>query len=323
MSAYYDKDRGRWFFEFNKVINGRRIRTEKTLPKGWNRAQAEKFNQEETARLYAIATGAVKEKVLIEEAVALYIKHQCPRLKTGDNVIKELALIYWVYEGKYLDELAEVARNFVANALDVKGNPLSPASIRIRLSYIRAACRYAQKHHGLGHGETFDIAMPTVKNERQVYADRRQMLQIARCCATKEARALVRIAFYSGMRLGEIFSLGKKSEIKDGMFVLVDTKNGSNRIVPIHPRLNVTLKYLPLKSSMIWLQRLVRRAMDQAGFNHMHFHDLRHSAASMLINNDVDLFTVGAILGHKDQRSTKRYSHLATETLTKAIFKIR
>ncbi|MFZ6774294.1 tyrosine-type recombinase/integrase [Undibacterium sp. SXout7W] len=37
----------------------------------------------------------------------------------------------------------------------------------------------------------------------------------------------------------------------------------------------------------------------------MHFHDLRHSAASMLINNDVDLFTVGAILGHKYQRSTK------------------
>ncbi|MFZ6691854.1 tyrosine-type recombinase/integrase [Undibacterium sp. SXout20W] len=93
--------------------------------------------------------------------------------------------------------------------------------------------------------------------------------------------------------------------------------------MPIHPRLNVIVKYLPFSSSRICLQRIVRRAMDKAGFNHMHFHDLRHSAASMLINNDVDLFTVGAILGHKDQRRTKRYSHLATETLTKAIFKIR
>ncbi len=323
MPAYYDKDRCRWIFEFNKVINGRRIRTEKTLPKGWNRAQAEKFNQEETARLYAVATGTVKEKVLIEKAVELYIKHQCPRLKTGDNVIQELALIYWAYEGKYLDELAEVARNFTATATDVKGNPLSPASIKNRLSYVRAACRYAQKHHGLGQGISFDIPVPTVKNERQVYADRRQMLSIARLCSTKESRALVRIAFYSGMRLGEIFSIGKKSYIKDGLFVLIDTKNGSNRIVPIHPRLSVTLKYLPFKFGKSWIGRLVRRAMDEAGFEHMHFHDLRHSAASMLINNDVDLFTVGAILGHKDQRSTKRYSHLATETLTKAILKIK
>lgn len=323
MSAYHDKARGRWVFEFNKVINGHRVRATKTLPAGWNRTKAEAFDKTETDRLYAIATGATKDRVSIETAVDLYITHQCPKLKTGDNVIKELALIYWSYEGKYLDELQEVARNYVANASDVKGNPITPASIRNRLSYLRAACRYAQKHHGIGIGESFDIAMPTVRNERHVYADRKEMLAIARRCETRYARALVRIAFYSGMRLGEIVSIGKRSIVKDGLFVLIDTKNGENRIVPVHPRLNVLLKYLPFQFSKVWLQRLVRRAMDGAGFKHMHFHDLRHSAASMLINNEVDLFTVGAILGHKDQRSTKRYSHLATDTLAKAIYKIR
>jgi len=136
---------------------------------------------------------------------------------------------------------------------DVKGNQLSPASIKVRLSYIRAACRYAQKHHCIGQGISFDIPMPTVKNERQVYADRRQMLSIARLCSTKESRALVRIAFYSGMRLGEIFSIGKNPYIKDGLFILVDTKNGSNRIVPIRPRLNVILKYLPFKFGKAWM----------------------------------------------------------------------
>ena len=39
--------------------------------------------------------------------------------------------------------------------------------------------------------------------------------------------------------------------------------------------------------------------------------DLRHSAARAMINNDVDLHAVGAVLGHRDTRSTARYSLMA------------
>ncbi|KXJ63044.1 hypothetical protein AXY46_03230 [Achromobacter xylosoxidans] len=38
---------------------------------------------------------------------------------------------------------------------------------------------------------------------------------------------------------------------------------------------------------------------------HLRFHDLRHSAASEMINvNKVDLYTTGAVLGHKSAAST-------------------
>ena len=48
-------------------------------------------------------------------------------------------------------------------------------------------------------------------------------------------------------------------------------------------------------------------------------HDLRHSAASAMINAGVDLYTVGGVLGHQSATSTKRYSHLATSTLAAAV----
>ena len=38
-----------------------------------------------------------------------------------------------------------------------------------------------------------------------------------------------------------------------------------------------------------------------------------------MINAGVDLYTVGAVLGHKDAKSTKRYSHLATSALAAAL----
>ena len=55
---------------------------------------------------------------------------------------------------------------------------------------------------------------------------------------------------------------------------------------------------------------------------HIHLHDLRHSTASEMINADVDLYTVGAVLGHKDPRSTQRYAHLMHQKLAAAVGKI-
>ena len=51
----------------------------------------------------------------------------------------------------------------------------------------------------------------------------------------------------------------------------------------------------------------------------LRIHDLRHSAASFMINAGIDLFAVGRVLGHADHKSTIRYSHLANDTLLAAV----
>lgn len=54
------------------------------------------------------------------------------------------------------------------------------------------------------------------------------------------------------------------------------------------------------------------------GREDLHIHDLRHSAASELLNAGVDLYTVGRVLGRKGSRSTQQYAQLAVKTLTEA-----
>ena len=51
----------------------------------------------------------------------------------------------------------------------------------------------------------------------------------------------------------------------------------------------------------------------------LRLHDLRHSAASFMVNSGVDLFAVSKVLGHTSYQSTQRYSHLANDTLLKAV----
>lgn len=162
------------------------------------------------------------------------------------------------------------------------------------------------------------VTVPQVKNERQFYRDRADMLRAARAFHNKQARMALRIAFYSGMRLAEI----KRAEPRGTAWVLEDTKNGNPRIVPIHPKVAVCARHFKRTTPKITIQRNWEKARDKAGLQGMHFHDWRHSAASALINAGVDLYTVGRVLGHKDSRSTQRYTHLAVDTLAAAVGRI-
>lgn len=82
------------------------------------------------------------------------------------------------------------------------------------------------------------------------------------------------------------------------------------------------LRHLPLPGPRISIQRAWERARDAVGLRDVHFHDLRHSAASEMVNGGVDLYTVGRVLGHRDARSTQRYAHLTHDTLAGAVAKI-
>ncbi len=311
MSVYRDKTKGCFIFEFDRRIAGQRVRARKCLPRSWNQAQADAFDRKESARLYALARGIEKPDHTIEDAVAAYLKGRVPQLKQGENVARELALIYWAYQGRPLTALPDVCKAYA-----LKNNGLSPATIRNRIRYLTAACRWAWKHEGMGdHDPAARVTVPEVKNERQFYITRAEMLKLARGCRNLDARKAVRIAFYSGMRLAEILRARRVRET----FVLDDSKNGNPRIIPVHPRIR---SICLAGAKKITIQQAFKESARAQGMGQYHFHDLRHSAASEMINAGADLYTVGAVLGHKDTRSTQRYAHLATGSLAVAIGKI-
>ena len=205
MSIYKDKERGCYVFEFSRRIGGERVRATKALPKTWTRAQADAYDRQESARLYATGSGVEKPERSIEEAVACYLIERAPKLKQGGNVERELALIYWVYQGRQMSELPAVCKEYALKAVNDKGQSLAPASIRNRICYLTAACRYAWKHHDYcEHDPGEKVVVPEVKNERHHYVDRATMLKLCRATHNKTARMAVRMAFYSGMRLSEI-----------------------------------------------------------------------------------------------------------------------
>lgn len=59
----------------------------------------------------------------------------------------------------------------------------------------------------------------------------------------------------------------------------------------------------------VGIRKTYQTACRRAGITDLRFHDLSHTFATRLIEKGYSLEQVGAILGHQDVRTTKRYSH--------------
>jgi integrase len=312
MSIRWDSRNKRWRFEFDRYHEGRRYRSSKLLPKGWSRAQADAYDRKEAGRLSAIASGIAREEPLIDEAVIHYLQDK-KHLKSYKSAAEHLGAIAWAYAGKPIGELSQVAR-----AVTESGTT-GPATARNRLALLKAACRWAWKKHGLTeHDPTGRMQMPQVDNERHVYLTRKQMLTWARETTNWEGQIAIRVGFYTGLRLGELFRV----EPHGNILLMPPSKNGDRRGIPIHPKISHLKRFLPLTGKKHTVQAACFAARDRLGLGDVHFHDLRHSAASEMVNAGVPLYDVGKILGHRDTRSTQRYSHLTADRLMAAVIQI-
>ena len=60
-----------------------------------------------------------------------------------------------------------------------------------------------------------------------------------------------------------------------------------------------------------YLLRVFKKILENAGVPHMHFHDLRHSAATILLCMGINIKVIQSLLGHSDISITLGlYSHL-------------
>jgi site-specific recombinase XerD len=60
-------------------------------------------------------------------------------------------------------------------------------------------------------------------------------------------------------------------------------------------------------------------ALEKAGIKDFRFHDLRHTFASNLVMEGVDLATGRELLGHKSIEMILRYSHLSPDHTSKTV----
>jgi integrase len=111
------------------------------------------------------------------------------------------------------------------------------------------------------------------------------------------------------------------------------TAGDSHRTVPVHPDLKPVLEAAraagqsspwPAPTDQHRVRTWVVTAAERAGIRpRPTLHDLRHTFASHLVQAGVSLYVVGRLLGHTNPATTAIYSHLAVESLDRAVGLLR
>lgn len=155
-------------------------------------------------------------------------------------------------------------------------------------------------------------------------------------------RAIYAVAIYAGLRRGEIWALRRDCIDLDLGIITVQasndrdqTKSGKVRVIPVHPELRPHLARVllshrdelvfpspagGLRSAEAKTSRDLRATLEGLGIRPMRFHDLRHTAATLLLQAGVGIAHLQRILGHSTPVLTANtYGHLVVDDLRRAM----
>lgn len=194
---------------------------------------------------------------------------------------------------------------------------LSTSTINRRLCILKAAAKFAWRKGWTEENLSARIQLLPEKTYRRREVSPEDARRLIEHASTPRAKAMIAFGAYTGLRLGEIVKLQKR-DIRGGIIVARDTKNGTDRIVPILPELEPHLGEIPFTAGWRNVYRGFERAREKAGLS-IRFHDLRHMVGTALANAGTDLRLIADILGHESLQTTKRYTHPSVEAKKAAL----
>ncbi len=190
------------------------------------------------------------------------------------------------------------------------------------------------------------VKLPKRQKLAPVFINSDQLSTISNVIKNEIVQDVVVFAFYTGMRLNEIVNLRWKNVDLNKRIITVGddkflTKGRNQRFIPIcDEALSIfekkkSKKIVPIRNEFVfcksngvrftgdYISKIFKLACKAANLdNAIHFHSLRHSFASNLVQKGVPLYTIKELLGHSSISTTEIYSHLNIDSLREAIMKL-
>lgn len=250
----------------------------------------------------------------IEHALVEYLKGEAKTLKAYKNLLSKAKAIRPFIAGHTFESIGLVQ---AAIKKEMLGRGLKPATINRRLALLRRLANLAFEWGWIDYPAGKRIKLLSGETERHFYLTMDQVEEFVK--KSPLTGSLIKIAAMTGLRRGELLSL-QPEQIIDKQWIILnaDTKTGKPRMVPIPPDARDLFDeyHWPLDNSYNQtLRNEFEDAREKLGLGHIHFHDLRHSYASFLIQAGADMKRLSTAMGHSSLQMTSRYAHLMDQHL--------
>ncbi len=205
-------------------------------------------------------------------------------------------------------------------------SPKSPS--RSSFKHMVYGLRYYFRH--IGHNKRA-IALPSLKNDTKLplILNRSELKELFKAPGLLKHRIVLALAYSAGLRSQELIKL-KLSDIdfERKTIHIRQSKYKKDRLVPLSNYIAKGLKkYISVEHPHIWvfngkepdgrysskgLSWVMREALKKTNIQKkVNLHSLRHSYATHLLEDGVNIVTIKGLLGHATIQTTMIYLHVA------------
>jgi integrase len=222
---------------------------------------------------------------------------------------------------------------------------VSAATINRELQALRAAMYTAVRWKLVSQNPFAKIQFVPIPEATPTYFSKEAFQTLLKSISEEWLRDMLIFGALTGMRRGEIVNLQWKDIDLDNKVIYVQssptfkTKNGKRRIIPMNNLVYSLLKAKAEKKELTEYvftkegkgilddyasKKLKKYVRKQFGDDcKLHFHSLRHTFATWLVQGRVNIYEVQKLLGHSSVKVTEIYSHLAASELHSSVNKIQ
>jgi integrase len=262
----------------------------------------------------------MKYSVFVEQ----YLKDNSYRL-SGKTVLTYHTTNKFFHAYSKNPHISEITAQLINDYINTR----SKAQARKDLISLKAMFSYGRKLGLLRKNPCDNLQVPKLKRNFPLIFTKDEFAKFASCIDCPDTKDLIVTAAYTGLRLGELRNLSP-ANIYGNKIIITSLKSGRVRSVPMNETVksivdrNLGKKWIFTYHSDQWKERRVqvrfKKYLKLSGLNQsLHFHCLRHSFATWLIQSGVNILYVKELLGHSTLQTTLIYTHFFNQDLENAI----
>lgn len=335
MSVYKDKKRGTYYVSISEKdsITGKRHHITKRGFK--TKSEATKWERDYYSNQSApTVTGPTFKEVVREYERTIQSSKEMQR-KHKEDLEKRFS----EFQDRPIESISKVDLMKWRN--DLSETDFSTSTKNSAISFIKSIFKFSNEMYGTP--DISSVLRRLKKNKDEILREMEvwtpeEFQTFLAMVDLREYRVFFEFLFWTGCRRGEAMAL-QKADVSNGWATirysqrtasegLKPTKTKQLRRIKLDDKTynDITAfmattdsdyvfshKGRPLSATAI--DREFKRAIDKSGVKKIRIHDLRHSHATWLINNGVNIVAVSKRLGHASiEQTLKTYTHLLQET---------
>lgn len=206
---------------------------------------------------------------------------------------------------------------------------LKLSSLGTKLSVLKSFFGWLADERIIGHSPAAKIKPPKKEKSLPKALSIEELEMVRESCKKLRERALIEVFYATGCRVSEIQKLDRNDINWQQCSVKVNGKGSKEREVyfsfkamyhlkkylksrdDIVPALFITEKKPYRRMSVRAIQRVFDKISERAGVK-LHPHIMRHTMATLTLNNGADLVAVQSFLGHSNPATTQIYARLSS-----------